>query len=71
MFNRCKHLWVEEQRSISPPRAGGSFQGSQGYVEQQLQESRQGSTEILLRCDHCGDYKTRRLIGQFPKGDQS
>lgn len=67
MFNRCKHKWNEEKRTSTRGvlARGGKFKFGGGMWGNAYDDILYGYTLILLKCEHCGDVRTRKVAGAW------
>jgi hypothetical protein len=62
------HRWVERERAITPPNPvpGTTLEHPSADLAEKLTR---GCTDILLRCEECGELTTRTFYGTFKDGD--
>jgi hypothetical protein len=63
----CRHHWSEVQRNhtLGALATGRAFKGN--LSSRETQDALYGFTILELRCDHCGDAKSKQLTGFLPK----
>jgi hypothetical protein len=66
MFNRCKHQWEEVGRRATPRLTKFN---SEGVYPSDIERLAFGITVIELRCEHCGDIRSRELKGDHTHGE--